>query len=626
MERKLAAILAADVVGYSRLMQQEEADTFERLRAHRKELFEPEIATHLGRVFKLMGDGLLAEFGSVVEAVACADVLQREMAARNAGLPEDRRIDVRIGVHVGDVIVEGEDRLGDAVNIAARLQQLAEPGGICVSQQVVDHVTHKVAFGFESRGQEQLKNIAEPIAVYRLVAGDNGALGKTKSVTPRAARRRRSLAIAASAAVALAAGGLLYFRPWTPDVEPAAAERLAFPLPDKPSVAVLPLANLTGDPSRDFLVDGITDSIITELSRDRALFVIARNSTFAYKGQSVKIAKVAEDFGVRYVLEGSVQGDANKLRINARLVDAMSGWSAWSASLDGDPKDVLGLQDSVTRSIVATLRGYNGALQTAELHRAAKKSDLDLDAYENLLRGMTHKEKFTKEEMAIARKYFERAVEISPQAAESYGWLAWTYFFDAYMGWSSDPDESLKKAFEAGQKCVDLDPELDYGHWVLGSTYLAAGQIDRSLAEYNRALELNPNNSDVLVTMAWDLVFAGQSDKAIENVKMAMRLNPLYPEWYWWGLGIAYYGAGRFQDAADALERMHDQNSESLAYLAASYGALGKLDTAKARAKAIMALEPDFTIEKFSRRLVAAEPKFREDLLSRLALAELPPK
>jgi adenylate cyclase len=419
--------------------------------------------------------------------------------------------------------------------------------------------------------------------------------------------------------------GLAYFRSWSPEVEPAAAERMAFPLPEKPSIAVLPLANLTGDPSRGFLVDGITDSIITELSRDRALFVIARNSTFAFKDQPVKIAKVAENFGVRYVLEGSVQGDANKLRINARLVDAMSGSSAWSGRFDGEIADILNFQDNITRSIVATLRGYGGAIQTAEVQRTARKGDLDLDAYENLLRGMSHKEKFTKEEMAIARKYFERAVEISPQSAEAYGWLAWTYFFDAYMGWTETPEDSLQKALKAGQKCVDLDPELDYGYWVLGSTYAASGRPDLALASYNRALELNPNNSDVLATMAWTLTFSGQSKMAIEKVQTAMRLNPLYPEWYLWGLGIAYYGDKRYQDSADALERIKDQNSESLAFLAASNAALGKLEAAKARAKAILAMEPDFTIAKFSERLATADPNFRQGLLAKLTLAGLPP-
>ena len=376
MERKLAAILAADVVGYSRLMAENEADTFDRLRAHRTELFEPEIAKHGGRIFKLMGDGLLAEFGSVVDAVECAAALQREMAKRNDGLPKDRRIDVRIGLHVGDVIVEGEDRHGDAVNIAARLQQLAEPGGIYVSRAVMEQVKQKVALGFELKGEERLKNISGPVRVFRVRLDGVGE-----------------------------------------------AQRPTLALPDKPSIAVLPFQNMSGDPEQQYFADGLVEDMITEFSRFRSLFVIARNSSFAFRGEPIDIAEVGRRLGVQYVLEGSIRRAGNRVRITVQLIDAQNGAHLWAERYDRELEDIFAVQDEVVRTVVSTVAGR---VEAAGAQVAKRKPPDSLAAYDFLLRGLEQLNLVGEDHNAEARRLFEKAVELDPQYAAAHAYLALT--------------------------------------------------------------------------------------------------------------------------------------------------------------------------------------------------------
>jgi TolB-like protein/class 3 adenylate cyclase len=377
MERKLAAILAVDVVGYSRLMEADEADTFERLRTHRKELFEPEIAKHHGRIFKLMGDGLLAEFGSVVDAVECAAVLQREMAGRNDGLPDDRRIRVRIGVNLGDVIVEGEDRHGEGINIAARLQELAEPGGIAVSQTVVNHVANKVELQFAAIGEHRVKNIARPVRAYKVHLN-----------------------------------------------RPGAVEKPVLALPDKPSIAVLPFQNIGGDPEQDYFADGVVEEIITALSRFRHLFVIARNSSFTYKGRAVDVKQVGRELGVRYVLEGSVRKAGTRVRIAGQLVDAAIGVHLWADRFDGALEDIFDLQDQVTASVVGAIAPK---LEQAEIERSKRKPTESLDAYDYYLRGTACVHRWTKEANDEAMRLFNKAIELDADFASAYGMAARCY-------------------------------------------------------------------------------------------------------------------------------------------------------------------------------------------------------
>lgn len=399
---------------------------------------------------------------------------------------------------------------------------------------------------------------------------------------------------------------------------------MSFPLPDKPSIAVMPFDNLTGVADQEYLADGFTENIITELSRDRALFVIARHSTYVYKGKPVGIAEVAEQLGVRYVLEGSVQRDSKRFRVSVQLIDATSGDHVWSERYDARDTQVFAVQDEIVRRIVATLRGYKGPIQRAELDRSFAKPPASLSAYESLMRGMMHKERFRREDNEIARRYFESAIEQDPKFAAAYGWLAWTYFFDVYMGWGVDPAASLAETFTLARRSVQLDPDLDFAHWALGAAYLASGDHAKALSEFDRALELNPNNSDVLANTAWPYAFRGEPETAISNMERAMRLNPHHPDWYWWGLGIAYFAAGRHAEAARALERVTQQNSESLAYLVASYTALGKLQLAEAKKQELLRLEPDFSLTHFAATLTFETEDAPQRLLSGLRAAGLP--
>ena len=374
MDRKLAAILAADVVGYSALMEQDEQGTFERLKAGRKELFEPEIARHHGHIFKLMGDGLLAEFSSVVDAVECAVALQRGLAERNAAVPEDQRFQVRIGINLGEVIVEGDDRYGEGVNIAARLEQIAEPGGIYVSGKVAKEVEKKLAFAFEAMGEQRVKNIAEPVPVYRVNLHGQPRRRLIKALAKSHSHFARWLTIAAVVvAIALVAGVAAWvgLGGWSkPQIAAASNARMAFPMPDKPSIGVLPFTNMSDDAEQQHFADGMTDSLITDLSKVAGLFVISRNSTFVYQGKSVTPNQVAEELGVRYVLEGSVQRAGNRLRVNAQLIDAMTGGHIWADRFDGDVADVFAVQDAFVSKIVGALKV---SLTTDEKERSPRQ-------------------------------------------------------------------------------------------------------------------------------------------------------------------------------------------------------------------------------------------------------------
>ena len=478
MERRLAAILAADVVGYSRLMEKDEAGTFERLRQMRTDLVQPAIADRRGRVFKLMGDGLLAEFASAVDAVECAAAIQRAMGKASRDAP-DRQIELRIGVHVGDVIVEGEDRHGDAVNIAARLQELAEPGGVCVSRRVMDLARQKVAFGFELRGEERLKNIAELMTVYLV----------------------------------------------RPDGAPS---RQAPPLPDKPSIAVLPFENLSDDPQQDYFADGMVEEITMALSRMRWLFVIARNSSFTYKGRAVDVKQVGRDLGVRYVLEGSVRKAGNKVRIAGQLIDAASGAHLWADRFEGSVEDIFDLQDQVTASVVGAIAPK---LEEAEIERALRKPTENLDAYDHFMRGMAHFHLWTREGCAKALSNFYRAIEIDPTFASAYALAAWCYCQRKVNGWRTDPAEEAVETERLARRAVGLGTA---DALVLGVAGLALGYIVGDISAANafcdRAVLLNRNLAWAWLFSGWSKIWIGEPEVAIERAAHAMRLSPNDPQ------------------------------------------------------------------------------------------------
>src|SRR6266851_2135763 len=619
VERRLTAILAADVVGYSRLMGADEEGTLARLKACRRELVEPKIATHRGRTIKLMGDGALVEFPSVVEAVECAVEIQAAMGERNADVPPERRIEFRIGINLGDVIVDGSDIYGDGVNVAARLEGLAEPGGICISRTVRNQVRDRLPYPFEDRGEQAVKNIARPVRAYGLSATAIAALPKLEERgTRRPANRHGRRGFIALATVGLAAllaavGGAWWF--W-PSVRPAvpvsqstpapttasasSAEASALPLPDKPSIAVLPFTNFSGDAKQERLADGLTEDIITDLARFRDLFVIARNSSFWYKGKPVDVRQVARELGVRYVLEGSLQTAGETVRITAQLIDAITGAHLWSERYDRPSANVFTVQDEVTESIAGTLAGY-GTLAKAGQAVAHRKLPENLQAYDYYMLGVEHWTRFTREDNPKAQAFLLKAIALDPSLARAYVTLARTYTADYGLGISSNIPETLNKAHAAAQRAVELDPSDSEAHAVLGALFAFHNEYAPAAAEFERSLGLNPNNADALLVYAGNLAYMGRPQEGVEMADRAVRINPHYPNFYIGYLSLAYLNGGRYEQALAVLRRQSvtSMGRGNLLRLAMSYAQLGQEAEAAAAAAELRRRFPGWSAEKY---------------------------
>jgi len=570
MERRLAAILVADMVGYSRLMEVEEDATIARQKRYRDQVIEPAIAEHRGRLIKTMGDGLLIEFASVVDAVDCAVKIQRSMAEREAEAPPERRIRYRMGLNLGDVVVEGDDLYGDGVNVAARLEQLAEPGGLIVSGTAYDLLKGKVAVGYQYLGEQRLKNIAQPLRTYRVLI-EPGAAVRVIGETRHRPRRARTVAFAAA----------LLGRPWAPEIRPASVARMAFPLPDKPSIAVLPFANMSGDSDQDYFADGITEDIITDLSKISGLFVIARNSTFAYKGHSVEVRRVAEDLGVRYVLEGSVRRAGDQVRINAQLIDATTGGHVWADRYDSQLTDVFSLQDAVTRKIVAALAV---SLTADEEVRQAQRHTENAEAYDAFLQGWEFYQRFSADDFAKAIPHFERAVQLDPDYGQAYAALALVYWQSVRQGdpWTSkvSPDEFNFVSFTTARAKAERYAELamlnpsPLAYRVASAISWSYRQFDDAVAEAEQAVSLDPNDPDGQLALAWAMIFNGRPQDALTAVERAMRLDPRNPGAYLYILGVTRFGLDQFDDAIESLERAQARSPEFLGLnipLAAAY-------------------------------------------------------
>jgi TolB-like protein/class 3 adenylate cyclase/tetratricopeptide (TPR) repeat protein len=547
VERRLAAILVADVVGYSRLVGMDEEGTIARLKTLREELIDPGIAKHQGRIFKTTGDGVLAEFPSVVDAVRSAAAVQRELKEREADVPEDRRIAIRVGINLGDIVIDGDDILGDGVNVAARLEGLAEPGGICVSGTVMEHVAGKLDLGFEDMGEQQVKNIAKPVRVYRVLMEPDAA-GTVLSKKPRRPKSWQWVSAAAVIAIAVTA---VWWQPWVERIEPASVERMAFPLPDKPSIAVLPFDNLSGDPEQDFLGDGITENIIASLSKISQILVIARNSTFTYKGKPVKVQRVAEDLGVRYVLEGSVQKSGDKLRVTAQLVDAVKGHHLWSERYDRGMADLFAVQDDITREIVVAL---HVKFTEGEEARVRHRWTNNLQAWENAVRAYALFERFTKEDNARARALFEQAVELDPKYSWASAKTAFTHLIDARFSFTEDRAASFAKALEIAQQTLEMEDEIADAHILLSLIRLTQRRHDESLVAGRKAIALDPNYPQARAALAHTTRDLGQWDETIALANSAARLHPHHPAWYFLSPSTAYVFKGEYDLAVAAAE------------------------------------------------------------------------
>ena len=484
IERRLAAIMAADVVGFSRLMGADEAGTLGQLKSHRQELIDPEIAQRNGRIVKTMGDGLLVEFGSVVDAVQCAVAVQTGMVDRNAGVADDRRIEFRIGINVGDVIVEDDDIYGDGVNVAARLESLAEPGGICVSRSARDQIRDKLSLVLEDLDEREVKNIAWPIRVFRV---------RLERAKPEASRG-------------------------------ASAQNEGLQLPDKPSIAVLPLTNLSDDPEQEVFADGITEDIITELSRFKDLFVIARNSTFTCKGQAVKVQDVGKDLGVHYVVEGSVRRSGQRVRVTVQLIDASTGSHIWAERYDRDLDDIFELQDEVTRAIVAILPGR---LEAAGLDRTQRKPTENMAAYDYVIRGKILHHRGTAEDNAEALRMLEKAIELDPGYAQAHAWQACTLGQAWVRGFIDDREYVWKRVVDSLQTSLSLDENESECHRILAAVHLVQNEHDKAWHHQERALALNPNN-DLIVDQNGELLTWLGKPGRVEDWRASVRVRWLF--------------------------------------------------------------------------------------------------
>jgi TolB-like protein/class 3 adenylate cyclase len=584
VERRLAAILAADVAAYSRLMGQDEAGTLARLKALRRELIDPKIADHKGRIVKTTGDGILIEFPSVVEAVACAVAVQQGMAERNAEIPQDQRIEFRVGINSGDVIVEDGDIHGDGVNIAARLEGLAEPGMICVSAIVQGQVEGRLDCTFEDLGEQALKNIARPVRVYKV-----GPISPLPNPPPPAGEGSASARVG------------------TP----------ALPLPDKPSIAVLPFQNLSGDPEQEYFADGMVEEIITALSRIRWLFVIARNSGFSYKGQSPDVKRVGRELGVRYVLEGSVRKGGDRVRITAQLVDAGTGAHLWADHFDGSLEDVFDLQDKVASSVAGIIEP---ALQAAETARSARRPTNDLTAYDLYLRAFEMVWRSAKQ-MPEALRLTEEAIARDALYGPALGWAAICYSRLLINGWSKDPEGDRRKGIEFARRALEVAGD-DPGVLVSAASALDYFGEDNGamLALVDRALALNPNYARGWVISGNLRTRGGQLDIAIKHLETALRLSPRARlSGALNTLGRAYFFGRRFDEAVSILLlAIQDDpvNVQQYRFLAASYAHMGRLDDARETIARLRAITP-LMIEASTFR----NPVHRELLLSGLRLA-----
>jgi adenylate cyclase len=535
LERRLCAILAADVVGYSRLMELDEAGTLNELKRRRTDILEPLVCEHRGRIVKVMGDGVLVEFGSAVNAVTCAIELQKRMAAANAAMPDGRQIVLRIGVNLCDAIVEGADLYGEGVNVAARLQALTEPGGILVSGTAYDHVKNKVDAAFEDLGARALKNLRDPVRVYRV---------------PCDAPARR------------------------PESEPSR---------EKPSIAVLPFANLSGDAEQAYFSDGIAEDIVTGLSHFRQLFVISRHSSFQYRDRAADVRRVAAELGVRFIVEGSVRMSGNTLRVTAQLIDAATGSHLWVQRFDRELTDIFAVQDEITRTIVASLAGQ---VEEADRRRAIRKSGSDLSAYDLLLRGKHRLERGARDDVLAARQMFELVLEMDPDYAPGYIELAETYFYEAVSDWSSAPGAAVEKLFELGHEAARLDPQdsrarlcLAFGHLQL------TGNLELAQAQIEEAIALNPNDLDNYCLKGFISTYLGELQDVLWCTSEAIRRAPNMPEKCLQSRVMAEYLLGRYADAIATFGRMSRPPIELLGWVAACYAELGRAEEAEAIAR-----------------------------------------
>jgi adenylate cyclase len=633
VKRKLTAILSADVKGYSRLMGEDEEATLRTLNTY-KEVMGSLIQQHRGRVVGTAGDSVLADFASVVDAVQCAVEIQQVLKAKNAVVPENRRMEFRIGINLGDVIEEGDSIYGDGVNIAARLEGLAEAGGICISESAYQQIENKLPLRYDYLGEHEVKNIAKPVRVYcARIEADAGPskLGKEKKP---AQKRLPKAALAIIAVIVIAGLVALYqfvLRPSPSKTEVASKEKMTFPLPDKPSIAVLPFVNMSEDPKQEYFSDGMTEEIITALSKVPGLFVIARNSTFTYKGKPVKVKQVSEELGVRYVLEGSVRRSGDRVRITAQLIDALSGNHLWAESYDRDLKDIFALQDDITLKV---LTGVQAKLTLgAEVVRAQQKygekyygGKKGLNCYLKIMEGTDYADRRTVEDNNVARRIAGDALATCPGVPTAYLLMAYVHSVDYWIGSTRSPQESIEKGIGLVQKALALDDTLAEAHGLLGFLYTQKREYDKGIAEGERAVALNPGGATVLVDYASSLNFAGRSEEAIPLLQKAIRLDPSGSQRNYTTLGNAFMFTGRYEEAVSAYKKALQYSPNFLwvhIMLTATYSMMGREEEARAEAAEVLRINPKFSLDFWARRALVRDESIRDKIFTALRKAGL---
>jgi adenylate cyclase len=687
VKRKLTAILSADVKGYSRLMGEDEKGTVRTLNVY-KEVTTGMIQHHHGRVVDATGDNLMAEFASVVDAVESSVEIQKELKTRNAELPENRKMEFRIGINLGDVIEEEGRIYGDGVNIAARIESLAEGGGICISGTAFDQVRNKLDLGYEYLGEQTVKNIPLPIRVYKVLM-DPGAAGKVIGEKKAKSKQWKSAAIGLVVILIVVAAAVVIWKLYTPSApkqevaskekitapvpekpsavpplaevpakekiavevvpkeriksppsekvsktttppppkeEVALKEKMAFPLPDEPSIAVLPFVNMSEDPKQEFLSDGITEEIITALSKVRHLFVISRQSTFSYKGKPVKVKQVSEELGVRYVLEGSLQRSGDRIRINAQLIDALTGRHIWAERYNRDLTDLFALQDEITIKILTAIRvklteGEQGS--RSEKYFKGKKG---LDCYLKLLEGVNYLQGYSIDGTRMGRRIAEEAIEMCPENPMIYLLISWVNYLEYWLGLGKSPRESIEKGIELAEKALAMDDSLPAAHGYLSLFYTLKREYDKSIAEGERAVALEPGAAHRHVQYGMSLLLGGQPEESIPVFQKAIRLNPLGESSNFHNLGHAYRMTGRFEEAVSAynkaLQRAPDNIFAHLG-LAATYIIMGREQEARAEAAEILRISPKFSVDSYAKRLTYKDQSVIDNYVDALRKAGL---
>jgi adenylate cyclase len=606
MERKLTTILCADVYGYSRLMGDDEEATLSALTSHRRKI-DTLIDQHHGRFVNSAGDSVLAEFASVVEAVNCAIEIQGEVATANANLPSERRMQFRIGVNLGDVMAQGEQIYGDGVNVAARLESLAEPGGICISESVYAQVRNKLALVYEDVGPQRVKNITESVHVWRIWLDPIAATRRNRRPFPQ----RYRAGLLSLTGVAIAVGTIMLvmhvsLQPPRTSASVAPAHRPAVAQPSIPSIAVLPFTNLSGDPEEEYFSDGITDELITKLSRLSHLLVVARTSSFSYKNKSATAQDIGRELGVRYLLEGSVRKSTNRLRVNTRLLEAHSGAEIWANNFDRPLSDVFAVQDEVVQKIVTTL---NLQLTLSERGILTRQTTDSLEAYDDVLRGLDYSWRENKDDYAKAFQLYKKAIELDPNYADAYVLMGSTVLNDWWWEWTQDP-HAVERAQAFMQKALELDNSHANAHMILSITLAEQGQVDAALAEAHRGIALDPNDatgnyfcSGTGAGADWAaaaLLWSGKPAEALDLARKAINRDPGRRDFHLMEVGVAHYSLGQPREAAAALEQfVHSYPGFlwAMYFLTASYVESGMMQQAHTQAAHIMSFNPEFSLQ-----------------------------